>query len=707
MRRTLSLSAALLAAAGSASAQCPQLSVVPGCGYNGVYPSAERMVLWDPDGPGPRPEVVLISGVEIAGERACNGFATWDGVNLEPLPGTWTEKTGDLVIWNGRPVCNSKPRASGPRSPDAGAFEYVAGEWRRLGPAGYVLQPGVLAIHQNAPVALRPTGTFASECVSWNGTEWIDFNPNSDADGSNLFAFGEQLWAWGGGVARRWGPTGWELMLDIYPSAIARMSSDGTRMLLYTSERFNGFNFSRAAVSPDGEQWTTVYSRTDSVWTIAGATLCGPDVVLSRGVSCRVTCFATSELVSAELASPAATLLGGSVSSGVQFQGERLVGGGVRSIDSTPAAGLLTVRDGAWSPLLPGVAGEARQVFVDDGSVSVALEHESGTMDTSTVRSNVSGEWQQIGESFPFAETPVGLFRHAGTLYMNTAYVDATGIRFKRWNGAAWEPVAPFGTALVKKIGVLGGQAVVTADAVYLFDGSVRTLLAPRGGAGVHKLLGTSLYAIDGGQVKRFESGAWRDLGTPFNATVASLALNNGRLTAVGGFVSNAGVHMAFASQWNGTAWRPVGTGLSPEPEASFVGAAASDEHAHAVFWFAGQNGLLQYRLYRIDPAGGFQRVATFSSDSIRSLIDGPDSIFILGEGLKDGRGGGGWLLRYGPGPNPCPADLDCTGAIDGDDIIAFFAAWESGAPNADVNGDAEVDGDDVTGFFAWWDVGC
>lgn len=54
-----------------------------------------------------------------------------------------------------------------------------------------------------------------------------------------------------------------------------------------------------------------------------------------------------------------------------------------------------------------------------------------------------------------------------------------------------------------------------------------------------------------------------------------------------------------------------------------------------------------------------------------------------------------------------CPADFNCDGGVDGDDVIAFFGAWDASLPEADFNQDGGVDGDDVIAFFARWDTGC
>ncbi len=55
----------------------------------------------------------------------------------------------------------------------------------------------------------------------------------------------------------------------------------------------------------------------------------------------------------------------------------------------------------------------------------------------------------------------------------------------------------------------------------------------------------------------------------------------------------------------------------------------------------------------------------------------------------------------------PCPADINIDGAVDGSDVEAFFAAWESAHPLGDFNQDGGVDGGDVEAFFLRWESGC
>ena len=54
-----------------------------------------------------------------------------------------------------------------------------------------------------------------------------------------------------------------------------------------------------------------------------------------------------------------------------------------------------------------------------------------------------------------------------------------------------------------------------------------------------------------------------------------------------------------------------------------------------------------------------------------------------------------------------CRGDFNCDNAVDGDDVISFFFAWDAGDIAADINSDLGVDGDDVIDFFVAWDNGC
>jgi hypothetical protein len=64
-------------------------------------------------------------------------------------------------------------------------------------------------------------------------------------------------------------------------------------------------------------------------------------------------------------------------------------------------------------------------------------------------------------------------------------------------------------------------------------------------------------------------------------------------------------------------------------------------------------------------------------------------------------------VSRVGCEPTcPCPADYNQDGGVDGSDVGAFYADWESAVGCSDVNQDGGVDGGDVEAFFAVWEAG-
>jgi hypothetical protein len=63
--------------------------------------------------------------------------------------------------------------------------------------------------------------------------------------------------------------------------------------------------------------------------------------------------------------------------------------------------------------------------------------------------------------------------------------------------------------------------------------------------------------------------------------------------------------------------------------------------------------------------------------------------------------------LQLDFGSQPCPADFNQDGGVDGTDVESFFGAWTAGSPAADVNLDGGVDGADVADFIAAWEGGC
>ena len=57
--------------------------------------------------------------------------------------------------------------------------------------------------------------------------------------------------------------------------------------------------------------------------------------------------------------------------------------------------------------------------------------------------------------------------------------------------------------------------------------------------------------------------------------------------------------------------------------------------------------------------------------------------------------------------PPSCIADFNQDGGVDGQDLEAFYLAWEAGGSDGDINQDGGVDGGDVEAFILRWESGC
>jgi len=86
------------------------------------------------------------------------------------------------------------------------------------------------------------------------------------------------------------------------------------------------------------------------------------------------------------------------------------------------------------------------------------------------------------------------------------------------------------------------------------------------------------------------------------------------------------------------------------------------------------------------------------------SLVEGPNRLLLIA--FEETGTGSFQYIDCLVGEQPCPADFNQDGGVDGDDVEAFFAAWSSSESAADVNFDGGVDGSDVEVFFAAWSAG-
>ncbi|MFM7050651.1 MAG: choice-of-anchor tandem repeat NxxGxxAF-containing protein [Planctomycetota bacterium] len=132
------------------------------------------------------------------------------------------------------------------------------------------------------------------------------------------------------------------------------------------------------------------------------------------------------------------------------------------------------------------------------------------------------------------------------------------------------------------------------------------------------------------------------------------------------------------------------------------------------------------------DEVGGLRMLARQSSQNASPFAPTGDTFFTgtpinqltligstgnNGDGTGTGFSGGGWLtlragdsanalyaiarIRLGSTTNPCPADIDSSGAVDASDLAGLLGGWGGSSP--DLNGDGIVNASDLSVLLSAW----
>ncbi len=150
--------------------------------------------------------------------------------------------------------------------------------------------------------------------------------------------------------------------------------------------------------------------------------------------------------------------------------------------------------------------------------------------------------------------------------------------------------------------------------------------------------------------------------------------------------------------------WRPVATyrgtdanpkerfifhnaGLAGRGTSSYIDSVIMRDKDANTAWDAASDATLEERRYYVQ---------NWRADVVALLTAGGD----VSEWVRYSAYGEATVYPFVNG------DFDADGDVDGDDTIAFSAAWDSSANAADVDRANGVDGDDVIAFAAAWDAG-
>ena len=617
-------------------------------GTNGIV---NATATWDPDGPGPQGDVLVLAGnFTQAGPIAADDVATF-----EPTSGTWATfgsgldgfATALCVLANGDLVVGGSFTSAG-GVPAANVARWDGLAWSPLG-AGTDGEVSALQVLGNGDLiaAGRFTtagGAPASRVARWDGSVWTALGAGTDGDvrrlavlgNGDLVAAGAFAQAGGSPAAHvaRWDGTTW---------APLGSGTDGPIQALAVAP--NGdlvvgglFSLAGGVVAPCIAAWSgTVWAalgdpasipldlaRVGSELVLAGTTATN-DGTVQRWDGTEWT----------PLAPPAARL---TVAHVAAFAGEPLAAGSFQAIDGTLAAGLATFDGAAWHPPTRGLRPAVFAIAADaiDGAPIVATGGDDQSW-TRVARGEGASRWHDLG----LVEIPLGGF-------FGDAYA-----------------LAPLPD---------GGLVV--------------------GGAFQHESGSASIVARDA-------VGTWQALGTGVDGIVqAVLRLPNGDLVAAGSFTTADGVPAASIARWDGAAWSALGSGL--------------DGTAYALAWDDDAGLLIVGGAFTNAGGAPASRIAAWNGSSWSTLDSGFDGpVYALCRSAQGDLLVGGAFTTAGGAPaahvarwngtswSPCGAGTGGTvfalaALPDGDFVAGGQFASAGGAPAANV---ARCDGSDWTPF--------
>ncbi len=705
--------------AGVACAQCDRWEAVPGLELPGTNGPIADILTWDPDGPGGEGELLVAGGTfTAAGSVLARNVCVWDGVAF---------------------------RAMG---------EGIAGEVN-----------GVCAVGTQLYAAAYEGGV--SRVYAWDGTGWdvlpgefrctlgCDSRPIVGLANVNgvLFAAGSATEISGAAIGRvaSWNGAAWSAVTPGYNIAVRRVRTNGVRTFFDTCERVGSAwscpsrcnassTFVSVAPFGSGAAWLN-YTRTASqtTWSVCGAISGGtvnmrPDEIATTA-SEAVVFGAREDPNNLNRREPGLALVvrtGGpnellqfGVNSGVdavRFRGELVIAGDFTDVNEAPARNIAIKRGTVWESLNRAPFTAAQAVGTLGGDLVVFNSGPRGQADGSVSGAVSSRRWRAgvweprlaLGDSLG----PTGVVFRArewqGNLLATTAVRGGGGILSYCFvnSGSGWSSITGSRwSELVEFAGeVWFRQANPNGVA---FNGAAYRALTTDEGVGLpYVVWNGELYGVANGGWARLNGQRRWDVLLPFtgNQHISAAAVYNGEIVASGFFADAAGGTYGGVAAWTGSGWRRVGEPLMfSAPIMPSIPALA----VHRGVLYAGGtfgltlNGVTRRNLVRYDPTinGGTWRQVEGVGGVVWQLADSGDALWVCGDFTTAGDVGTVGLAKYVT--NPCAADLDCSGGVDSDDTIQFFAWWEASDGRADVNGDGGVDSDDTIAFFERWEAGC
>lgn len=504
--------------------------------------NASVLQVWDPDGGGPLP-ALLVAGARFPVGTSSVSVASWNGSQWNPVGTPPVGTCTALAVYGGELIAAI---SHSQLSSDIAAFDGTS--WRVIGSMNGTAN--AMTLYNGNLVLGGPfswiSGVVASGVVQWNGSTWSAIGVGAGGVSGTVRAlavFSGSLYV-GGDITQASGVPVSNLAIWNGSSWAAGAAFNNTVQVLATritltgpgSVLFVGGRFTMVGVIP-----AQGIARFDAInsWAAMGAGVPGGcSALLVRGVGMtgfELTAGAYSSLAIYRFSAGSWSALGSQAATPTSlalFNGNYIAAGGFVRV---------LAADGVWIRLCgTGIDGYVRVVHKSTSDVVIAgaFGSISGVRMNGIARGTV-GAWQPLGSGVQGGEVLAVATMPNGDIVAAGDFTSAGGVnanRIARWNGSVWSTLGTgVGTGLGQRVHAL---------AVY-----------PNG-----TLVAAGKFTQAGSQsvnnIAAWNGSSWSAMGNGFDAELGSLAiLPNGELVA-GGSLSQTSF-LSTPGRWNGASWLP------------------------------------------------------------------------------------------------------------------------------------------------------
>ncbi len=425
------------AAANPSIAQCTK-TWLPGEPVRGIIGGPSLATTWDPDGPGPAAELLVLAGrILHAGDAPTWVVTTWNGTSFQPItpgplgsssacnPGSLCaiSNINALTVFQGDLVIAGQFAVGDSFNAELNIARWTGTQWEALGTG---LAPDV---NRGLPFRVLSLGQWQNSLIAacgdrsyiLNNGVWTPFGPRRVDDVRDYITFNGELFRAGAlpgsfvsqEAVERWNGTAWEGVWD------TSLVGFGYDLFVYNNQlHVVARNSVGSSITSGvfrwlgGSTWEQVGPAVNGI--ADNAQIFGNDIVITGQFAGDVVGTIATNIMRLDATTQTWQPLGpplprtqspgiaGILNDTAVFDNRLFVVGDFTLAGQTPTSNIISWDGAAWvSPLARGGTGPVRAVAVADGNTYIAGRFGAfGTGNALNVAVNDGTGWQQAGDGF-------------------------------------------------------------------------------------------------------------------------------------------------------------------------------------------------------------------------------------------------------------------------------------------------------------------